>query len=70
MLQTYFAPSPSQNGSTQEGNKLLPVGANSFFLEKTRFQKGMGGQKSEQEVAEVVFLVKLARKPTKCGQYC
>ena len=31
--------SPSENGSTLEGKDLLPLGANSFLLEQTPFQK-------------------------------
>ena len=31
---------PSEMGSTLKGKNLLPMGANSFLLEKTSFQKG------------------------------
>ena len=36
--------------------KKLPVGANSFLLEKTPFQNGYDVQKSKQEVTKVVSL--------------
>ena len=31
---------PSEKGSTLKGKKLLPMGAASFLLEQTLFQKG------------------------------
>ena len=31
---------PSEKGSTLEIKNLVPMGANSFFLEETYFQKG------------------------------
>ena len=39
-----FILSPSEEGSTQRGKNFLPVGANSFLLELTPFQKGHGEQ--------------------------
>ena len=35
--------------STQKGKDLLPLGANSFLLEKTPFEKGLDVQKRGQE---------------------
>ena len=52
-------------GSTIKGKNLLPMGANSFFLESTPFQKVYGMQESIQEVAEVVSLMKNGGKSTK-----
>ena len=42
-----------KKGSTLKGKNLLPLGANSFLLEKTPFQKGPGLQESEQKVTKV-----------------
>ena len=39
---------PSIKGSTLKGKNLLPRGANSFLLEETPFQKGLGVQESKQ----------------------
>ena len=46
----------SEKWSILKGKNLLPVGANSFLLEKTPFQKVLDMQESKQEVA----LLKLA----------
>ena len=39
---------PSEKGSTLKGKNLLPLGANSFLLEYTPFQKGLSVQVSKQ----------------------
>ena len=41
-----------------QGKNLLPLGANSFLLEQTSFQKGLGMQASKKEVTKVFSLVK------------
>ena len=56
----------SEKGSTLKGKNLLPLGANSFLLEQTLFQKGTGVPESKQEVTKVVFLVKNSRKSVEC----
>ena len=48
-----------KTGSTLTGKNLLPVGANSYLLEKTPFQKGIGVQERKQQVTKVVSLVKM-----------
>ena len=48
----------SENGSILKGKNLLPLGANSFFLELTPFQKGLRVHGSNPEVTKVVSLVK------------
>ena len=48
----------SEKGSALKGKNLLPLGANSFLLDETLFQKGLGMQESKKEVTKVVFLVK------------
>ena len=50
----------SEQESTLKGRNLLPMGANSFLLEKTPFQKGSSVQESKQEVTEVISLAKMA----------
>ena len=47
-----------EKGSTLKGENLLPLGANSLFLEWTPFQKGFAVWETIQEVTEVVSLVK------------
>ena len=42
--------------SILRGTNLLPVGANSFLLEKTPFQKGVGVQECKQKVTKVIPL--------------
>ena len=49
---------PTDKRSTLKGKNLLPLGANSFLLEWTLFQKGLGEQECKQEVTKVVSLVK------------
>ena len=49
---------PSEKESSLKGKNLLPLGANSFLLQLTTFQKGPCAQESKQEVIEVVCLVK------------
>ena len=49
--------SHSEKRSTLKGKNLLPLGANSFLLEHTSFQKRLVVQESKQEVSKVVFLV-------------
>ena len=50
--------SPSGKGSTLKGkNFFLPVGANSFLLESTPFQKGDSAEESKLEVIKVFPLV-------------
>ena len=44
------------------------LGANSFLLEQTLFQKGPDVQESQQEVTKIVSLVKNGGKSTKCIQ--
>ena len=63
---------PSEKGSTLKGKNLLPLGANSFLLEQTPFQKGYGKQESKLEVIKVVSLVKNGRKSTSvsCSLNC
>ena len=39
-----------ESGSTLKGKNLLVKGANSFFLEKTPFPKGLDVQESKREV--------------------
>ena len=56
---------PSEKGSTLTGKNLLPMGANSFLLEWTPFQKGFGVQESKPKVTKVVSLVE---KVTRCIQ--
>ena len=41
--------SPSEKGFTQTGNNWLSLGANSFLIKYTRFQKGTGVQERKQE---------------------
>ena len=41
-VKNYFVCSEME--FTQKGNNLLPTGGNSFFSEKTAFQKGLGVQ--------------------------
>ena len=60
-LSNLFSP-PSEKGSALKGKNLLPKGANSFFLEQTPFQKGLGVKESKQEIENV----KYRRKNTKC----
>ena len=40
------------------------LGANSFLLEQTPFQEGLGVQESDQEVTKVVSLIKHVGKST------
>ena len=47
---------PQWKGSIVKGNNLLPLGANSFLLEKTPFQKGIGVQEHKQEVTNIISL--------------
>ena len=47
---------PSEKGSTLKGKNLLI--REQFFPSKTPFQKGLGVQKSRQEIAKIVSLVK------------
>ena len=47
--------------------EFLPLGTNSFLLEKTPFQKGLGVQESKQE-SQNCLLSKNCRKLTKCIQ--
>ena len=56
----------SEEGSTLKGKSLLPLGANSFLLEKIQFQKGLCVQESKQEITKVVSLLKYGGKSTKC----
>ena len=49
--------SPSGKGSTLKGKNFLPVGANSFLLESTPFQKGNSAEESKLEVMKVFPLV-------------
>ena len=51
---TEFAPLPSKMESTLKGKNLLPREANSFLLEQTPFQKGLGTQESKTEVTKIV----------------
>ena len=51
---------PPEKGSSLKGKNLLPMGANSFLLKLTPFQKGCNVLESKQEVTEVVSLVKIA----------
>ena len=44
----------SEKGFTLKGKNLLPLGANSFLLKYTPFQKGLGAQESNQGVRKVV----------------
>ena len=48
---------PSEKGSILKGKNLLPQGANSFLLELTPFQKGLGVQETKQELTKTVSLV-------------
>ena len=57
----------SEKGSTLKGKNLLPaMGANSFLLEQTTYQKANSIQESKQDLTKVVSLVKIGRKSTKC----
>ena len=47
---------PSEKVSTLKGKNLLPLGANSFLLEKTPFHKGLGVQESKKEITDNVTL--------------
>ena len=49
---------PSEMGSTLKGKNLLPLGANSFLVEESPFQKGFVVQTNKQEVSKIVSLVK------------
>ena len=40
---------PSEKGSTLKGKNLLPLGANSFLLGQTPFQKSPGVKESKEE---------------------
>ena len=53
---------PSKKRSTPKEKNLLPVGENSFLLDKTHFWKDLDIQKSKQEVLKRVILVKIGRK--------
>ena len=53
---------PSEKRSILKGKNLLPLGANSFLLEKTSSQKCLGAQERKQEVTKVVSLVKKRQK--------
>ena len=48
---------PSEKWSILKGKNLLPLGANSFLLEWTHFQKGLGVQERKSKVTRVVSLV-------------
>ena len=50
----------SENGSTLNGKIVFPLGASSFLLKQTPFQKGLHVQESKHEVTKLVSLVKLA----------
>ena len=52
-----YAYIPSKKGSTLKGRNLHPVGANSFLLGETLFQKGFDVQELKQEVTKIVSLV-------------
>ena len=56
-LFCFCIPSAREKRSTLKGKNLLPIGANSFLLEKTTFQKEDCAQESKQEVTKVVSLV-------------
>ena len=66
---------PSEKESTLKGKNLLPMGANSFLLEWTHFQMGLGVLESKQEVTKVVSLVKMLENlqsissPIKCDRF-
>ena len=47
---------------------LLPQGANSFFIELTPFQMGMGMQYCKQEVTKIISVDFSGGKSTKCIQ--
>ena len=44
--------------SALKGKNLLPLGANSFLVEQTPFQKGLDVKKRKQEVTKVLSLIK------------
>ena len=46
----------SEKRSTLKGKNLLPVGANSFRLEQTPFQKGIGIQGRKEEVRKITIV--------------
>ena len=52
--------------STLKRKNVLPLGANSFLLEQTSFQKGPVVQESKQEDTKWLTLVENGRKSTKC----
>ena len=58
---------PSEKGSILIEKNLLRMGANSFLLEKTPFQKRIGVQESKQEVTKVVSLVRNGGKVYSVG---
>ena len=47
-----------EKGSTLKGKNLLPVGANSFLLEKIPLQKCLDLQESKQEVTSCLPVTK------------
>ena len=59
---------PPEKGSTLKGKNVPPLGANSFLLEQTPFQKEFDVHESNQEVINVVSLANYCRKSTKCIQ--
>ena len=48
---------PFRKGVYSNGKNLLPWGANSFLLEQTPFQKGLGVLGGKQEVTKVISLL-------------
>ena len=50
---------PSEKDCALKGKNLLPVGANSFLLEQTPFQKETDVHESKQEVTDIVSLEKM-----------
>ena len=48
----------SEKGATLKEKNLLPLGANSFLLEQTPFQKELDVPELKQEVTKVVSLLK------------
>ena len=58
---------PSEKESTLKGKNLLPLGANSFLLELTHFQKELGIQYKQTEIYKRCLpCIKMAEKSAKC----
>ena len=56
--------SPSEKGSILQGKNLLPLGANSFLVELTPFQKGIVVQLNKQESLRLSPSVVMAKHLT------